>query len=280
MDLNRIYLWSIFGIFAFFFLFGYFYRISIWLKGSSTIKEENNSNISSFKKFFFYVSRFFRNIFSRKFIRIFKTLFSDGIIHKNLFKDSILKWLIHIFMFLGTFLFAFFTLLHLIAIASAGGTQVSEAAWFIRVFGTLENRFTAAALDLPKFAILFGAFLAVIRYIMLKNSYKSVEEKDKSAGIILSILSILGFLYEGAYFNLMDTSANTAAFAPGGFIMSLIFSFINIDWGIAAAILFYIYVGAVLLFVMIIPYSKYSHMVFGPIVAVNNKLNSKNEAGV
>lgn len=280
MDLNHIYLWSIFVIFAFFFLFGYFYRVSIWLKGSDSIISKTQPETPVCKKFFKYAGRFFKKIFSKQFTEIFKSFFSDGIVHKNLFKDSILKWLIHISMFLGTFAFIALTLLHLLAIASAAG-QVSEGAnWFISVFGTLENRFLALALDLSKFAILFGALLAVIRYLLLKNKYKSVELKDKSAGVILSTLSILGFLYEASYFNFMGTEAATAAFAPGGYILSLILSFININWGLAAHILFYIYTTALLLFVLIIPYSKYSHMVFGPIVAVDNKLNSNKEAKV
>ncbi|MFO7929277.1 MAG: hypothetical protein R6U35_06395 [Candidatus Humimicrobiaceae bacterium] len=276
MALNHIYLWSIFGIFVLFFLFGYFYRISIWLRGSDSATKKDKPDVSVCKKFFNYVSRFFKKIFSREFTGIFKSFFSDGMVHKNLFKDSILKWLIHIFMFLGTSAFAVLTLLHLIAVASAGGGPITEGvSWFIKVFGTIENRFTALALDLSKFAILLGALLAVIRFVLLKNKYKSVELKDKSAGIILSVLAILGFLYEAAYFNFMGTAPATAAFAPGGFILSLILSFIDTGWGLATHILFYIYVSAVLLFVTTIPYGKYSHMVFGPIVAVCNKLNSK-----
>lgn len=273
MFMTVTYFWVILGVFVFLFLLGFFYRLSIWLRGGSERPR--------IKKFFSYKFMFLGQLFSRNFFRIIKSFFLDGIIHVNLFKDSRLKWFIHIFMFWGLLAFTVISILHLIALAIAPGwIQAQDAGWYVSVFGSLENRFTAFVMDFSKLAIFMGAFLAVVRYLYLKNRMKSVELKDKSAGIIISIIAVFGFLYEAAYFSAMKTPAVQSAFAPGGFILSYLFRIIDIKWWMfntiyyaweMVAVLFSIYMIGLLLFVAFIPYGKYSHMVFGPIVAVYNR---------
>jgi heterodisulfide reductase subunit E len=268
-----IYFWVIFAVFIFLFLLGFFYRVSLWLRGGP--------EKSRIKKFFNYKVLFLQQLFSRNFFRIIRSFFLDGIVHVNLFRDSKLKWFIHIFMFWGLLAFTIISILHLIALAIAPGwIQAHDAGWYISVFGSLENRFTAFVMDFSKLAIFFGAFLAVVRYLFLKNKMKSVELKDKSAGIIISIIAIFGFLYEAAYFSAMETPAIQSAFAPGGFILSYLFKIIKIKWWMfdtiyyaweMVVVLFSIYMIGLLMFVAFIPYGKYSHMVFGPVVAVYNR---------
>ena len=267
------YFWIIFGVFVFLFLLGFFYRISIWLKGGT--------EKSRLGKFFDYKFLFLKHLFSRDFFRITKSFFLDGIIHVNLFRDSRLKWFIHIFMFWGLLAFTLISILHLIALAIAPGwIHAPDAGWYVSVFGSLENKFTAFVMDFSKLAIFFGAFLAVLRYLYLKNRMKSVELKDKSAGIIISIIAVFGFLYEAAYFSAMETPVMQAAFAPGGFILSYLFRIIDMKWWMfntiyyaweMVVVLFSVYMIGLLLFVAFIPYGKYSHMVFGPVVAVYNR---------
>ncbi|MCL4377352.1 MAG: hypothetical protein M1409_03050 [Actinobacteria bacterium] len=276
MELNTISLWIILGLFVFVFLLGFFLRISIWLRGSEENETDKSLRKSRIDKFFRYVGIFFKMFFSRRFISIVKSFFIDGIVHRNLFKDSILKWSIHIFMFWGLASFTLITVLHVIAIiATPNGVVLESAGWYIRVFGTLENRFTALVFDLSKLAILSGAFLAVLRFLFLRKKLKSVELKDKSAGVIISVIAVFSFLYEAAFFLSKSTPASKAVFAPVGFILSTILSFIGIKWVFPAEMFFYIYIILLFLFVSFIPYGKYSHMVFGPIVAVFNKLDSK-----
>ncbi len=267
------YFWIIFGIFVFLFSLGFFYRISIWLRGGT--------EKSRVRKFFDYKFLFLKKLFSRDFFRMIKSFFLDGIIHVNLLRDSRLKWFIHIFMFWGFLAFTLISILHLVALAIAPGwIHTADAGWYISVFGSLENRFTAFVMDFSKLAIFLGAFLAVLRYLYLKNKMKSVELKDKSAGIIISIIAVFGFLYEAAYFSAMGTPLMQAAFAPGGFILSYLFKIIDMRWWVfntiyyaweIVVVLFSIYMIGLLLFVAFIPYGKYSHMVFGPVVAVYNR---------
>jgi hypothetical protein len=142
------------------------------------------------------------------------------------------------------------------------------------VFGTLENRFTALVIDLSKLAILGGAFIAVLRFLLLKKKYMSVELKDKSAGVIISSIAIFSFIYEATFFLAKGTPVARAAFAPAGYVLSLILNLIpGANWSILATIFFYVYITALFLFAAYIPYGKYSHMVFGPVVAVYNKLS-------
>jgi heterodisulfide reductase subunit E len=275
MIINQALLWVILGVCFLTFCLGFIYRMSIWLRG----KDKNGSGERSrTARFFSYLGLFLRTLFSRKSGQLIKSFFADGIVHGNLFRDSILKWFIHIFMFWGLASFTLISILHLIAIAAAPGNTVDAASpWYMMVFGTLENRFTAIIMDLSKLAILGGAFIAVIRFLFLKSKYKSVELKDKSAGIIISFIAILSFFYEGTFFLVMETQAARAAFAPAGYVLSLILGLIpGINWVPAATGFFYASIVLLLLFVALIPFGRYSHMVFGPIVAVYNKMTGKN----
>ncbi|MBM3710504.1 MAG: hypothetical protein FJW61_08810 [Actinobacteria bacterium] len=276
MSLNGIHLWVIFGVFVFLFLLGFFYRVSIWLRGESGESFGNEEKKKSrIKKFLSYTYAFFKVFFSRNFFRIMKSFILDGIIHVNLFKDSRLKWFIHIFMFWGLSAFTLISIFHMISVATApGGIPSQDSSGFVRVFGTLENRFTAFVLDISKVSIIFGALIAVLRFFIFKNKMKSVELKDKSAGVIISIIATFGFFYEAAFFTARDVAIEKSAFAPVGFILSYIFSFIKINWWTAAVVFFNLYIIGLLLFVAFIPYGKYSHMVFGPFVVVYNKFIS------
>lgn len=272
MIISQTALWIIFGACLFLFCLGFFYRISIWMEGTGG---DGGKKRSRFFKFARYLGLFFRTLFSRKAGSMIKSLFADGIVHGNLLKDSILKWIIHIFMFWGLASFTLITILHVIAIAAAPNNIIDGTSpWFVMVFGTLENRSTALVTDLSKLAILGGALIAVIRFMLLKKKYKSVELKDKSAGVIISMIAIFSFIYEATFFLAKGTPAIKAAFAPAGYVLSLILGLIpGIDWSILAAVFFYAYVTALFLFAALIPFGKYSHMVFGPIVAVYNKLS-------
>jgi len=275
MIINQALLWVILGVCIFLFYLGFFYRVSIWLQGGDAGEGKKGSKIC---RFFRYSGLFLKTLFSRRAGQMVKSFVSDGIIHKNLFKDSILKWIIHIFIFWGLVSFALITLLHMIAIAAAPDNSSIGAAspWFVMVFGTIENRFTAIIIDLSKIAILGAAFIAVLRVLFLKKKYKSVELKDKSAGVMISMIALLSFFYEGTFFLSMETPVSRAAFAPGGYILSLILGFIpGINWGLAAAVFFYAYIILLFLFIAFIPFGKYSHMVFGPIVVVYNKMKEK-----
>lgn len=274
MIINQAVLWVILGVCLFLFCSGFLYRMSIWLYGEDGGEGKKRSRTG---KFFRYSGIFLKTLFSRKAGRVIKNFFSNGIIHGNLFRDSILKWFIHIFMFFGLASFTLITLLHLIAIAAAPGGIIGAASpWFIMVFGTIENRFTAIITDLSKLAIFGGAFIAFLRFLLLKKKYKSVELKDKSAGIMISVIALLSFVYEGTFFLAMGTPAARAAFAPAGYILSLILGFIpGINWAVAATVFFYAYISMLFLFVAAVPFGKYSHMVFGPIVAVHNKMKEE-----
>jgi len=258
-----LFFWIIFVLFILIFLIGFFYRISIWLGGAeSGIYSKEIIVKSKWVRFFKYTGAFFKIFFSRDFFKILKSFFKKSIIHIDLFKSSKLKSFIHIFMFWGFATFFIVTIVYLIFVAvSPGGFPIDHLSWF----------FMAILLDIPKMIIIFGVLLAVIRFIILKNKKKSVELKDKSAGIFIAIIVLSGFLYEASFILNNNISIGRALFMPAGFILSLIFSYIKINWGIVSKILLYIHMILLLAFVAYIPYGKFSHMVFGPIVAFINK---------
>jgi heterodisulfide reductase subunit E len=277
MEYQDIIFWVVFAVFLAVFFGGIFYRVSIWLSGRDedyySAEEDVKSKPAKLKK---YIGSFIKKVFSRDLKKIILIFFRDGIFHTNLFKDSKLKWFIHTFMFWGLVSFFLITIFHMIALTAAPmGMPAADSSWFIRVFGTLSNRFTAAALDLTKLGILFGVFLAVIRFLFLRKKKKSVELKDKSAGIFMAIIVIFGFLYEAGYIVSRSVPVSRAVFAPAGFILSVIFSFFkdSINFSALSPVFLYIYFIGLLIYIAYIPYGKFSHMVFGPFVTLLNRLD-------
>ena len=258
-----LFFWIILGFFILMFLIGFFYRISIWLGGAeSGIYNKKAIRTSKWVRFFKYIGSFLKKFFSRDFFKILKSFLKKSIIHVDLFKSSKLKSLIHIFMFWGFAAFLLATIVYLaFAAVSPQGFPIYGISWF----------FMAILLDIPKIAIIFGVLLAVVRFLILKNKKKSVELKDKSAGIIIAIIVLFGFLYEAGFILNNNIPIGRAVFMPAGFVVSLIFSYIKINWGIASSIFLYIHMILLFAFAAYIPYGKYSHMVFGPIVAFINK---------
>ncbi|MHB1275921.1 MAG: hypothetical protein ACYC0D_08540 [Candidatus Humimicrobiaceae bacterium] len=258
-----LFFWIIFGLFILIFLIGFFTRISIWLGGAeSGIYNKKTIVTSKWIRFFKYVGSFLKRLFSRDFFKILKSFLKKSIIHVDLFKSSKLKSFIHIFMFWGFATFFIVTIVYLIFVAVApGGFPIYHLSWF----------FMAILLDIPKMIIIFGVLMAVVRFIILKNKKKSVELKDKSAGIFIAIIVLFGFLYEASFILSNNIPSGRAIFMPAGFVISLIFSYIKINWSIISKIFLYIHMVLLFAFVAYIPYGKYSHMVFGPIVAFINK---------
>jgi hypothetical protein len=263
MKMFSLFFWIIFGFFILIFFIGFFYRISIWLGGAeSGIYNKKTIVTSKWVRFFKYAGSFLKRLFSRDFFKILKSFLKKSIIHVDLFKSSKLKSFIHIFMFWGFATFLIATIVYLVFVAVApGGFPINNLSWF----------FMAILLDIPKMIIIFGVLLAVVRFIILKNKKKSVELKDKSAGIFIAIIVLFGFLYEASFILNNNIPIGRAVFMPAGFVISLIFSYIKINWGIVSSIFLYIHMIFLFAFVAYIPYGKYSHMVFGPIVAFINK---------
>ncbi|MGM0365285.1 MAG: hypothetical protein ACQEP5_01975 [Actinomycetota bacterium] len=279
METADIYFWVIFALFIVLFFWGIGYRISIWLWGQTeTSYGKPAKKLSRPAKFKKNLRDFLKRFFGPDFGMIVKSFFADGIIHVNLFRDSKLKWFIHIFMFWGLVSFFLITVLHAIAFFIApGGMAVEGSSGFVKVFSTLENRFTAMALDLTKLTIILGVVIAVLRFAAFRKKKKSVELKDKTAGILLAITVIFGFLYEASFILSRSIPTERAAFAPAGFILSVILLpiFTNIDWQAASMAFFFIHLAMLFGFVAYIPYGKFSHMVFGPFVVVARRLRER-----
>ncbi|MCL4385016.1 MAG: hypothetical protein M1479_01270 [Actinobacteria bacterium] len=165
-------------------------------------------------------------------------------------------------MFWGFSIFLISTIIFLIVIAIVpGGFPIYNISWF----------FIGILMDISKLIIVFGVLLALLRFFIFKNKKKSVELKDKSPGIFIIIIVLFSFLYEASFILNNNIPTERALFMPIGFIISLLFSLIRINWDIISNVFLYVSMVLLFIFVAYIPYSKYSHMVFAPIVAFINK---------
>ena len=81
---------------------------------------------------------------------------------------------------------------------------------------------------------------------------------------------MVGFIVEGARILTTGLEFGLAAFSFVGYLVSLVLGLVPVDWGVVYGWLWYIHAGLVAALVAYLPFSKFIHVLIGPIVAAFN----------
>lgn len=199
--------------------------------------------------------------------RLFVLIWSfvvDGLLHRRLFQKSKLHWLTHALMFFGMagrMLLGLFTWLLAWLLPTAGLTEalVNKSSPAVALF-----------YEILGVAVILGAVLAIIRRYVVKDKQFITSQQDTIAIALLGAIFLLGFVVEGVRILTTDLRPGLAVFSPVGYLLSLLVGWIPIAWNAVYAWLWYIHAGLVALFVAYLPFSKFIHVLIGPIVAAFN----------
>jgi len=188
----------------------------------------------------------------------------DGILHRRLFQKSKLHWLTHACMFLGMaarMALGVFTWLMALLAPFASLTQI------------LVNKSSptvALVYDGLGLLVILGAVLAIARRYVVKDKQLITGGQDTVAIALISAIFLMGFVVEGARILATDLQPDLAAFSFVGHPISAALGVIPANWGGVYGWLWYIHAGLVAALVAYLPFSKFIHVLIGPIVAALN----------
>ncbi|NIV39403.1 MAG: hypothetical protein GWN58_61325 [Anaerolineae bacterium] len=248
--------WAGIGIFG----AGMLVAASIWLQGS--IDGQQGLSLPA------RLSRIFAAFLSivatpRLFVLVWSFIV-DGILHRKLFQKSKLHWLTHACMFLG------------MAARMALGVftwLVALLAPFAPLTQILVNKSSptvALVYDGLGLLVILGAVLAIVRRYVVKDKQLITGGQDTVAIALIGAIFLMGFVVEGARILTTDLQPDLAAFSFVGHPISAALGLIPANWGAVYGWLWYIHAGLVAALVAYLPFSKFIHVLIGPIVAAFN----------
>ncbi len=164
------------------FLAGLIFRVSSWFFRTTGPAAPN---ISSSARFSAFIKGLFSVIFSRKILTIIKVFIIDVILQRRIFKESILRWVMHMMIF-GGFMLLF--LMHALG-------EIITASVFSNYYSTLNPFFFLR--DLFGLMVIIGVLIAVCRRFIIRAPRFRSNIMDKYAIIIVAVIILSGIFLEG-----------------------------------------------------------------------------------
>ena len=254
--------WAGIGIFG----LGMLATVSVWLRGSVGGRQGLSLTARLWRIF---VAILDLVTTPRLFVLIWSFIV-DGILHRKLFHKSKLHWLTHACMFLGMaarMALGVFTWVMALLAPTAPLTQI------------LVNKSTpviALVYDGLGLLVILGAVLAIFRRYVIRDTQLITGGQDTVAISLIGAIFLMGFVVEGARILTTDLRPGLAAFSFIGYLISLMLGLIPANWGAVYGWLWYVHAGLVAALVAYLPFSKFIHVLIGPIVAAfNSALKAK-----
>jgi nitrate reductase gamma subunit len=254
--------WAGIGIFG----VGMLMAASVWLQGSIGGQQALSLPTRLWRVFVAFLDLITT---PRLFVLIWSFIV-DGILHRKLFQKSKLHWLTHAFMFLGIAVrmaLGVFTWIMALLVPTASLTQI------------LVNKSSPAVAliyDGLGLLVILGAVLAVVRRYVARDKQFLTGGQDTVAIVLIGAIFLMGFVTEGARILVTDLRPGLAVFSFVGYLFSLALGLIPANWGAVYGWLWYIHAGLVAALVAYLPFSKFIHILIGPIVAaVNSALKAR-----
>lgn len=237
--------------------------------------------LSKWKKFWFFIGRFFKNFFSKKFWPLVLGLFLDVIFQFRLLRQRPLKWFAHALIFWGFILlfivsaiFALITLLPPLFGYQAGMNR------FVDMFSDLNNRWRALATDGLGFIIAAGIVLAFIKGFAQKRKIKMFEGPDIFLICFIALILLSGWFTEACRLLAEGTPYYIAKFGFIGYWVSLFLKIIAGGkppefWVLAHNWVWHIHLVLIWLFFIYIPFSKLTHVIFSSVAGGVNSMQKR-----
>jgi nitrate reductase gamma subunit len=203
-------------------------------------------------------------------IRVLKFLWSfmvDGLLLRRVLRISFSRWLTHTLMFW----------------AFGARMLLGVVTWFVSwivplhpVTQALVNKNTpivALVYDLLALLVIVGAVLALVRRFVKRDEQLISGGQDAVAIALLGSIFLMGFVVESVRIVVTDLHTGLAAFSFVGYPISLLVDLIPVSWPSVYPWFWYFHVALVVVFVVYLPFSKFFHILIGPLmIAVNTAL--------
>jgi hypothetical protein len=276
----QLHYWIIHILIIFGLIGGLIFKATTIFEGNIN-KFGDRKQISKWGKFWYYIGRFFKNFFSKKFWFIVLSIFLDILFHFKLLREKPLKWFIHTLIFWGLFL------LFILSVLSGLAVEILPAfgyhpggSWIIDMLADMDNRWTALFNDGLNALITIGVVLALIKGFIQKKKIKMFEMLDVVLICFIGFILISGWFTEASRYLAEETPYYIAKFGFMGYWLSIIMKLISPStlpevWHIWNRAWWHIHLTTVWLSFLYIPFSKLSHVIFSSVAASVNSLEKR-----
>jgi len=183
----------------------------------------------------------------QKCIPVLRTLFWNGLVQRQLWRESRQRWLMHLSLswsFAGLFV-----------IGSGGNFLIDLGVPLAK-----DDHWFAATNDFLGLTLLLGVAIALQRRFLSAKPYVRTAFDDTAILILLAFLALSGFLVEAGRYLKEGTTAGAAAYAFIGYPLSRALDPLGLDWARAWDAFWWLHASSGLALVAYLPYSKLFHM--------------------
>lgn len=245
---------------------GLAFASSVWLRGTVHGKD----GLSVGEKLSYVAADACGIIFSCRVFTLLKYFLLDGILLRRTLKESVSRWLMHgliLWPFLGRFLLGFLTwcMATFWPTASLTQTLIDKNAPPV-----------AFAYDFLAFLVVVGAIFALLRRAVDKEMREITTAGDVAITALLGGIFGFGFIVEGARLIVTGVPSALAMYPFAGYAVSLVLRLAPVPWSSLYPYLWGVHAVLVAAFVAYLPFSKFFHILVGPmLVTIRGLLREK-----
>lgn len=239
---------------------------SFWLKGTV----HGKADLSVGEKLSYIVADACGIIFSRRLLTLLKYFILDGVLLRRTLKEGVGRWLMHgliLWPFLGRFLLGIWTWWM---------AQFWPTAPLTQILVDKNAPPMAFLYDFLALLVIVGAIWALMRRALDRQMREVTTAGDVAITALLGGLFVFGFVVEGARLIVTQVPVELAVYSFGGYAVSLVLRLVPVDWVSAYPYLWWVHAALVAAFVAYLPFSKFFHILVGPmLVTISGLLREK-----
>jgi nitrate reductase gamma subunit len=240
---------------------------SVWLRGTV----HGRTDLSTGEKLSYIAGDACNVLFSRRVLTLLKYLILDGILLRRTLRESVSRWFMHgliLWPFLGRCLLGVFTWCMAQFWPTASLTQILVD----------KNAAPVAFLyDFLALLVVVGAILALVRRAFDEQMKEISSGGDVATTLLLGGIFVFGFVVEGARLIVTAVPVGQAIYSFGGYAVSLLLRLLPLDWANIYAYLWWVHAALAAAFVAYLPFSKFFHILVGPMLVTISGLRTDEE---
>jgi len=261
--------WIAMAISLILFILGLSVKVSFWSQGQ--VRDAHGRRVLHRKAWVVFKNAI-GVVFSRRFFRALKAFITDGMLHRTLLWEDRYRWGSHLLMF-GGFLIMFALsiitgffeeiLHHMLGVDTA----------LVRFFTNKDTPFIALANEILGPVILAGLILAAVRRFILRPEQLRTTMFDTNTMILLAFILLTGYPIEAFRLLMENTPPEVAWNSFIGYPLALLLRPLAWHWEMWHYWTFMAHIAACFALLIMMPFSKFFHVLISPIIATVNRLD-------
>jgi nitrate reductase gamma subunit len=235
-------------------------NLSLYLRGTIP----GRPGLTTMEKLSYIVSDAFHLIFSRRIFRFVKALITEGLFLRPVLRESVGRWVVHALIY-----WPFLARLALGLLTWLGQLFWPAAEW-TQTLSDKNSPGVAFAYDFLALLMILGVLLALVRRFILRDRQLVTFAQDRIAIFLLGAIFLIGILTEGVRLLSANVPQHVAVYSFLGYAVAALLRLLNVDWTRVYPVMWYGHAVVAVAFIAYLPFSKFMHILVGPLVASLN----------